>query len=272
MTVQYMAVISDQHITEKGTTLYGLDTNTCAKQLFVDLGEARLPKLVLSLGDLADTTINPVRTEAMASPDAYRNAHELSLPLGRPFLTLPGNHDDPTLLSSFFPSGWGSLQRGVSVRTFNHVDLIGVDVRTGPEATGLISQETLEQLDRVLEQSRKAILFTHFPVVDLDSRRINETLSVLNREELIPLFRKYRDRILGCFSGHLHMRYSTQVEGVAAHGVPSTAFMFNAEPGSDDPISVCDDPCGYLLLGLSAEGPLVVRQQYTHGAERLGDT
>ncbi len=271
MTVQYMAVISDQHITEKGSTLYGLDTNACAKNLFTELAEARLPKVVLSLGDLADTTINPVRTEAVASPDAYRNAKELSLPLRRPFLTLPGNHDDPMLLSSFFPSCWDSLQHGVSVRTFNHVDLIGLDVRTGPEATGLISQESLEQLDRVLDQSRKAILFTHFPVVELDSPRINETLSVLNREELIPLFAKHRDKILGCFSGHLHMRYATQVEGIVAHGVPSTAFMFHAEPGSEDPISVCDDPCGYLLLGVGADGALVVRQHYTRGAERRED-
>jgi Icc protein len=271
MTLQYMAVISDQHIVEKGTTLYGLDTNTSAKHLFTDLAEARLPKLVLSLGDLADTTLNPVRTEAMASTEAYQNAQELALPLRRPFLTLPGNHDDPALLSTFFPNRWDYDTSGVSVRTFNHVDLIGVDVRTGPEATGLIAQGTLEQLDRVLEQSRKAILFTHFPVVDLDSPRINETLSVLNREELIPLFAKYREKILGVLSGHLHMRYATQVEGVVAHGVPSSAFMFRASPGSEDPISVCDDPCGYLLLGVDAEGALVVRQEYTRGAEMRGD-
>jgi 3',5'-cyclic AMP phosphodiesterase CpdA len=269
MSRQYLAVISDQHITEKGGLLYGLDTNACARGLFQGLEEASLPSLVLSCGDLADTVNNPVRSEATGSPDSYAYARELASQLTKPFLTIPGNHDDPTLMTSFFPSRWQSEAHGVSVQEFNYANLIGIDLRIGAEPTARISQETLEQLDRVLDQSNKAILFTHFPVAELDSPRINETLSLLNRDDLVPLFRKHREKILGCFSGHLHLRYSTELEGVLVEGVPSSSFMFRAEPGSHDRVTRCDDPCGYLMLGVDVDKPLIVRQQYVTGAQRV---
>jgi Icc protein len=270
MTVQYVAVISDQHITERGTRLYGLDTNSSAQELFVDLAKASLPKLVVSLGDLADTTLNPERSEATGSTEAYRNVLELARPLTQPFLAIPGNHDDPALLSSFLSNRWDYTRNGVSVRTFNHVDLIGIDGRTGPEATGLIAEETLAELDRALEQSRAAILLTHYPVADLDNPWVNDNLSVRNRDLLVPLFRKYREKVLACLSGHLHMRYMTDIEGVVCHGAPSTAFMFRMQPGSSEPISVSDNPCGYLLLGIDPERPLFIHHEYTQGAQREG--
>lgn len=263
-----MAVISDQHITESGTTLYGLDTNTAARELFTDLSNARLPKLVTCLGDLADTALNPVRSQATASSEAYDHAYELARPLTQPFLVIPGNHDDPALLPVSFGNSWDYTRHGVSVRTFNYVDLIGLDGRTGPEATGLIAQETLAELERALEKAQAAVLLTHYPVADLDDPWVNQNLSLNNREQLIPLFRKYREKLLGCLSGHLHMRYTTQVEGVVCHGVPSTAFMFRMQPGSDTPIAASDDPCGYLLLGVDPERPLIVRHEYTRQAQR----
>lgn len=266
MTTQYIAVISDQHITEQGTHLYGLETNACSQRLFTELAQATLPKLVVGLGDLADTTCNPRRDEATGSIDSYRNAQELATPLSKPLLTIPGNHDDPDLLNSFFPSRWDSSSKGISVCKFNHAHLIGMDVRTGPEATGRIAPETLEQLDRVLTEVDKAVIFTHFPLATLDNPRINETLSVLNRDELLPIIRSHPKKILGFVGGHLHLRYSTQIEGVLAEGAPSTSFMFRAEPGSREPITVSDEACGYLLLGVNPEQELIVRHRYLSGA------
>jgi hypothetical protein len=269
MSTRYVAVVSDQHITERDTTLYGLDTNASARSLFQELENSSFPSLVLSLGDLADTAVDPIRPSAVGSLDSYAHARELASQLTKPFLTIPGNHDEPTLMTSFFPSQWYAAAHGVSVREFNHVSLIGIDLRAGAKPNALITPETLEQLDRVLEQSNKAILFTHFPVADLDNPYINETLSLVNRAELVPLFRQYREKILRCFCGHLHLRYSTQIEGVLVEGVPSSSFMFRAEPGSHERITRNDDPCGYLMLGVDAERPLLVHHQYVPGAQKV---
>lgn len=271
MSTQYIAVISDQHITEKNSSLYGLDTNLSARNLFRELEDASFPSLVLSLGDLADTANDPVRAAAVGSADSYAHARELTSQLTKPFLTIPGNHDEPTRMSSFFPSRWTHEAHGVSVSEFNHVSLIGIDLRSGAQPTGLLTPETLEQLNRVLEQSSQAILFTHFPVAELDSPRINDTLSLVNRDELVPLFRQHREKILGCFSGHLHLRYSTQLEGVLVEGVPSSSFMFRADPGSHERVTRCDDPCGYLILGVDPEKSLIVRHQYVPGAQKAAE-
>jgi hypothetical protein len=62
MSMQYLAVISDQHITERGTKLHGLDTNTCAEGLFTELAEARLPMEPPRKGLGGYTTAVPLST------------------------------------------------------------------------------------------------------------------------------------------------------------------------------------------------------------------
>ena len=73
MKRKYLALISDQHVTEPGTTLYGLETNKSTARLSTFLQKEPLVEAIVSLGDLADTTLNPNRTEATASSAAYEN-------------------------------------------------------------------------------------------------------------------------------------------------------------------------------------------------------
>jgi hypothetical protein len=149
---------------------------------------------VLSLGDLGDTTHNPNRETATASKDSYQHVKHLTEGLTLPLLTVAGNHDDPKLMEAAFPNQWESQKNGVCRYSFHGVDLISVDVRTGPEATGFISPETAKELDETLAQCRGALIFSHFPLFDLDNERIASGLSVTNREVLAPIFDRHKDK------------------------------------------------------------------------------
>jgi len=264
---KYLAVITDQHITEPGTRLYGLDTNTSARGTFDSLKMERLPELVVSLGDLADTTENPYRETATASRASYNHAKNLLDGLKMPILTVAGNHDDPALMEESFPSAWEFQKNGVTRYSFYGVDLISVDLRDGPDATGWISEDTCETLNEVLADSKRAIIFSHFPFFELDNERISSGLSVVNREALIQTIQRHRDKILGCFSGHLHIWLSATIDGIPVVSVPSSSFGFSLEPLSAERERVTSSPCGYLLIGVSEDGSLIIRPRFLPGAD-----
>jgi Icc protein len=264
---KYLAVITDQHITEPGTRLYGLDTNESAKRVFDALKMERLPELVVSLGDLADTSINPNRETATASEGSYAHARNLLDGLKAPVLTVAGNHDEPELMEAAFPSAWESHKDGVSRYFFYGTDLISVDVRNGPGATGWISAETCKALDETLSEAKRAVIFSHFPLFDLDNERIASGLSLSNREELAPVLQRHRDKIIGCFSGHLHIWLSGVIDGIPVISVPSSSFGFSLEPMSNEREKVSDVPCGYLLIGIGDDGSLIMRPRFHPGAK-----
>ena len=265
---RYIAVITDQHIIEPGSLLYGLDTNASAARVFEALKAEPLAELVLSLGDLGDTTRNPNRETATASKDSYQHVKHLTEGLTLPLLTVAGNHDDPKLMEAAFPNQWESQKNGVCRYSFHGVDLISVDVRTGPEATGFISPETTKELDETLAQCRGALIFSHFPLFDLDNERIASGLSVTNREVLAPIFDRHRDKIAGCFSGHLHIWVSALINGIPVTSVPSSSFGFSLEPMSSDRETLSAAPCGYLLVGVATDGSVIVRPRFLPGATR----
>ena len=270
MQRNYIAVITDSHTTEPGTKLYGLDTNSSAKRAFAALSQEQLPQAVVSLGDLADTTLEPDRSKAVGSRGSYGLTKELASGISVPFLTIAGNHDDPKLMDEVFPSQWKTRKDGVSTFSFHGVDLISVDVRTGPEATGAIAPKTIKALEQALSRSTGAFLFSHFPLVDLDNERINTGLCTTNRDALSSIFERYRDRIAHCFSGHLHIWASATVKGIPVTAVPSASFSFSLEPMRTERESVASAPCGYLLVGIGEDGSVVIRPRFLPGAEPQG--
>ncbi len=264
---RYLAVITDQHITEPGTRLYGLDTNTSAQRAFDALKMERLPEIVVCLGDLGDTTENPNRETATASKASYTHAKNLLEGLKPPILTVAGNHDDPALMEELFPSAWDFRKDGVTRYSFHGVDLVSVDLRDGPGATGWVSDETCRTLDTVLTNSKRAIIFSHFPFFDLDNERISSGLALVNREPLAVVIEKHRYRILGCFSGHLHIWLSAIIDGIPVVSVPSSSFGLSLEPLSAERERVANSPCGYLLIGIGDDGSLIIRTRFLPGAQ-----
>jgi RNase P/RNase MRP subunit p29 len=166
-----------------------------------------------------------------------------------------------------FPNAWEFRKDGVTRYSFHGVDLISVDLRDGPGATGWVSDETCRTLDKVLTDSKRAIIFSHFPFFEFDNERISSGLAVVNREVLAVVIQKHRDKILGCFSGHLHIWLSAIVDGIPVVSVPSSSFGFSLEPLSAEREKVANSPCGYLLLGIGEDGSLIMRPRFLPGAQ-----
>jgi Icc protein len=266
----YVAVITDQHIVEPDRTLYGLNTRVATQALVEQLRKESVPlEAIVSLGDLADTAINPNRRTAVATAESYTHARDLFSELRAPLLPLPGNHDEPTLMSSFFPPAWQHHEHGVHHSNLAGTTLIGIDLRTGPEATGFATKETIQTLDKVLTGSTKAIILSHYPLFDLDNQRIDEELSTINRTDVQEVLRNHTDKISACFHGHLHLWVSGYNDGIVTHGVPSSSFLFSLEPQSTSDIAVSDKPCGYILLGINEDGSTIVRLRFLSPAQRV---
>jgi Icc protein len=260
---RHFAIVTDTHIVEPGGDLKGHGTNEAAIELVRMLNEEPVPLSgVVFLGDLSDTVNNPDRYKAVATESSYGNGLEILSDLRLPRLHIPGNHDDPRLLAEIHPSSWQSSRDGVSVARVNDVDFIAIDARTGPEPTGYLRPETIKALDQALHESRRAVLLSHYPLVDFDSSVINDQLSTINRHELIPLFHRYREKILGTFHGHLHLWSSTLNHAVPTLSVPSASFAFNWDPDKTSPHPTSMQPRGYVVVSVTTDGSIVVRSRF----------
>jgi 3',5'-cyclic AMP phosphodiesterase CpdA len=267
---KYIAVFTDQHVVEPHAELCGIDTNSRIAEVFTALINEKLPEVVISLGDIADTTSNPNRGTALASYESYQHARELLKGLRPPLLTIAGNHDVPELLEEVFPNRWERICEGIKRFSFHGVELIGIEARTGPEPTGFLSAGALNELDRTLTLSKRALIFSHFPLLDLDNRRVTADLSVINRAELAPIFARHREKIAGCFHGHLHIWASGLVDGIPVTAVPSASFAFSLEPMASEWEVVSPEPCAYLLVGVGADGSVIARPRFFPGVTSVG--
>lgn len=263
MRTTYFVVMTDQHVVEPSKTLYGLDTQLATRRLIDSIREEPVAIAgLLCLGDLADTVINPDRKTAIAGHESYRHAKSLLSDLGHPIMALAGNHDNPEIMEEYFPNTWEASNDGVYVSRCMGTDLIGIDVRTGPEPTGYASDHCLKALDVALAESEQALLFSHYPLFDLDNTRIDKDLSTLNRDKIAEIVSRHRSKVRSAFHGHLHLWISTVQNNIASYGVPSSSFTFVLEPQSSEREVVGGHPCGYFLLGISEDGTIVVRPRF----------
>ena len=86
--------ITDTHITRKGDRLYGLvDSADNLRRTVRELNRLRpAPDLVVITGDLVEV---PDR-------ESYDHFSELIEPIHAPVIIIPGNHDDPDFMASYF--------------------------------------------------------------------------------------------------------------------------------------------------------------------------
>ena len=260
---RHLALITDSHIVEPQTDLGSFGTNRSALRLLDMLHSETVPlDGAVFLGDLCDTSCNPDRRKAVASAASYENAESILSSLKCPKFHIPGNHDDPNLLDEIHSSSWQHTSSGLRTVRIHDVDLLAVDVRTGPEATGYLRQETLQALDKALHDSRRAIILSHFPLVDFDSSQLNDTLSTINRGELRPLFERHREKILGLFHGHLHLWSSVVAHGIPSYGLPSSAFPFMWEPNGGTPHPQSSPAKGYIVMGIAPDSSLTMRWRF----------
>ena len=263
MRLRYFVVKTDQHTVEPGRTLNRLDTAGSAERLCACIGAEPVEiEAVVDLGDVADTVVNPDRVTAVGTVESYTHARSILGNLPGIQLYLPGNHDDPSLLFDIMGNHWAASQDGVYTYKLGGICLVGIDARVGPEPVGLVRAESLRELEQVLQRESRVILFSHYSWHEVDNRRINEGLRITNHGPLRALLTQYRGKILAFFHGHLHQWWSAVVDGIPIFTVPGSAFPFDLPPHSPELEKIIDAPVGYLLVGVSEEGSILVRQRF----------
>lgn len=96
----------------------------------------------------------------------------------------------------------------------------------GISSNGIIPQEQLEWLDKILSESKKdvVLIFMHFPIVTPFDSPHHE---ILNEKEVKAVINKYKMPI-AIFSGHYHMTKITKRGNVLHVSTPSLAGYPNA--------------------------------------------
>lgn len=177
----------------------------------------REPDYYVLTGDLADD----------GKRESYEALREMLREVLDHTVVLPGNHDDPSLLRTFFPSSVGAPGRVGFTFHAGGWQVIGLDTKVAGRVLGRIGPEQSSWLDAELSSSGEpAIVFLHHPPIRVGTRWLDPS-RLADAERLSELARKHlRLRVIAC--GHAHMDVSGRLGGADVFVTPSTAFQFVA--------------------------------------------
>jgi Icc protein len=221
-------------------------------------GVASLPALRATL-ELARSDIAQadaiLLTGDLVQDDAggYAHIREAFMPLGRPVLTIPGNHDLK-----------GPLRAALSAAPFQvdgHHDrgpwrIVMLDSAVEGRAAGELAPAELARLEAALAESggRHVLVCLHHHPVSLDSRWLDQ-VALQNSRAFFGVIDRH-PCVRGLVFGHVHQAHDSLRGDVRILGTPSTCAQFL--PGSDR-FQVDPRPPAYRQLVLRANGSIGTR-------------
>ena len=211
--------LTDIHLTpERGSRLYGIDPAQTLEQIIGEVVQLDLkPELIIATGDLADD----------GSELSYARLREILGRLDIPVYTLPGNHDDMSVMRESLNSGHFHCVKQVE---FDSWGFVFIESQVAGFSHGCVAAEELAVLDRSLAEMRdKPVLVAmhHTPTAVCPSSgcqlsNVDEFLGVLDRHA----------NAAGVIAGHTHNAMEKQVGGHVQFTTPSTfAYAVHAQRG-----------------------------------------
>jgi Icc protein len=243
-----IAQISDLHIKTPGTLAYGkVDTAAAVARCVVDLNRfTPRPQLVVISGDLVDTP----------AAEEYDHLKALLTPLEIPFVAIPGNHDDRTLMRAAFPDGGYAQGSGAInvLRAVDDLDLVLLDSSVPGHPYGELEPDTLGWLDATLGASstRPALLFLHHPPFITGIEHM-DVQNLRNAAALSAIVKKHK-RIRLIAAGHVHRATFTQFAGVPATICPAPNHAVALDLQARLPPSFKIEPPAFHLHAWLARG------------------
>ena len=221
-------------------------------------GVASLPALRATL-ELAQADIAQadaiLLTGDLVQDDAAGYAHirEAFSPLGRPVLTLAGNHDLKAPLRAAL--------REAPFQIDGHHDqgawrIVMLDSSIEGRAAGELPRAELDRLESALADAggRHALVCLHHHPVSLDSRWLDQ-VALQNSRAFFNVIDRH-SCVRGIVFGHVHQAHDSLRGDVRILGTPSTCAQFL--PGSDK-FQVDPRPPAYRHLALRANGAIGTR-------------
>ena len=194
------------------------------------------PTLVVITGDLVNWAYSDKQDSIYFTDRALIEA---------PVYELPGNHDIRTNQPES-RERWAKLHGDTrfSVRK-NGCAFIGIDSNCIKNGETELEQEQLEWLTKQLKAakcSKYTFVFMHCPIIRecIDEPEDYFNFSAAQREQYIALFKQYG--VDAVFSGHTHIDYRTEYEGIRFYACGPVGFAFDR------------DRSGYNVITVSREG------------------
>ncbi len=245
-----IAQISDLHIKRPGELAYGrVDTAAALSRCVRELNRfTPRPELVVISGDLADT---PTKEE-------YDHLKTLLAPLQIPFVAIPGNHDERTLLRAALPDQPYVRQRGaLNLRlSVGEIDIVLIDSSVPGASHGELDSETLAWLEAALgaSSSRPSLLFLHHPPFGTGIEHM-DVQNLRNAEALAALVGKHA-RVRLVAAGHVHRATLAMFAGIAATICPAPNHAVALDLGARLPPSFKIEPPAFHLHAWFGDGGL----------------
>jgi 3',5'-cyclic-AMP phosphodiesterase len=239
LTMLTVAQITDTHIfADDNQEFFGINTTKSLISV-VSLLKSQPPvDLLLLTGDLSQDE----------TPQSYQVLRDLISPLQIPTYYIPGNHDQPDLMSqvfhqdpfhsakSFIQGGWQFIL--LSTQADNCVQ-------------GKLSPQTLIDLEQQLQNNsdRPTIIVLHHHPILINSQWMDNIMLEQPQKFLDIIDRHPQVKIV--LFGHIHQEFEKQRQNVHYLGCPSTCIQFQP----NQPKMLIDDQKPALrILKLHPEG------------------
>lgn len=233
--------VTDPHLFgDESKRIYGVQTAVSLRKVLEEAFRPGTPRplAILATGDIADD----------CSAEGYENFRRAVAPYGLPVFSIPGNHDDPHLMTERVNDG--VLQYGGTAE-FGDWGAVFVDTHVPRAPEGRVRAEELTRLDVELGAlaGRPTMVCLHHPPLPVGSawldgvglRNADEFLAVIARHESVRL-------VLG---GHVHQDFNARRGEVLFLTTPSTCAQFTPNTAR----CVMDlKPPGYRWIELQPDG------------------
>lgn len=171
--------------------------------------------------------------------------------LEKPIYCIPGNHDDPALLNTFFPDS--PINNVTSIEHASTL-LIFVNTQIINQQYGQISKDNLIQISALLASKKhlQGIIVLHHPPVTVKSEWM-DNIGLKNGPEFLQSINKYKNLKLILF-GHVHQEIDTEFAHIRLFATPSTCYQFAP---SEKTIQYDNQSPGYRLIKINTEGTII---------------
>ena len=206
-----IAQISDCHLPASPEQTYrGINPRQCLQQLIPKV-KALKPDLLLATGDLSED----------GSRVSYQALQDIFSPLGVPVLAVPGNHDDPALLSEVFP---GSPVHTMEASAHGAWKIIRLNSCLPGQPEGRLGEQSLSAFEKFLKQHIHSpiIVALHHQPIDIGSPWIDK-YRLFGSQAFLSLIDQNAN-IRAVTWGHIHQVFERNRNGTHMLGCPSSAI------------------------------------------------
>lgn len=241
--------VTDPHLfADESQTIYGVQTALSLRKVLDEAFSAGTPRplAILATGDIADD----------CSAGGYENFRRAVSPYGLPVFCLPGNHDEPQLMTERVNDGL--FQYG-GKRVLGDWGAVFIDTHVHQAPEGRVRADELARLDADLASfaGRPILVCLHHPPLPVGSRWL-DGVGLRNADEFLAVIARHPD-VKVVLAGHVHQEFDATRGGVRYLTTPSTCAQFTPHT----PNCVMDlKPPGYRWLELHPDGSVDTQVQW----------